>query len=552
MTVWQFLVDVLILLGAALLMGTIAEQLRQSAILGYLLAGAIVGPNVLQWVDTAEHVHAIAELGVALLLLSIGLEFRFKQLVQLGPIALIGGTLQVLITMALVAGIASLLDQGLAASVILGAIVALSSTACVLRLLIDKQAIDSVYGRSSTGILLMQDLAVLPLTVIVAALSVGGSAADVAMNIGKTALFTVAMIGGFYVVFSLIVPRVLNMRLLTRNRELPILLAVVVAIGSASAAHEIGISPAIGAFIAGLMLAGSPFATQVRSDVSSLRTVLVTLFFASVGMFADPLFAVSNAHWLLLAVVIVVLGKTLITGGIARVLGVPFGGAMATGLCLAQIGEFSFVLATIASAEGGPLTDRVFNLVVATTIISLMLTPFFVNIAPRITDALTRVSAGAGRFSPEPEDADEPRTHRILLIGFGPAAQQVASAVMAKLSHRTITVLDINPRNVEVAKQFGLRSHVGDAQQTDVLEHAGIMRADALVITIPDANAARRIIEIARTLNPNLHILVRARYHVTRWELQMSGATVVVDEEEHVGNRLAEEAIGFLDPDQAK
>ncbi|MCG8618242.1 MAG: NAD-binding protein, partial [Desulfobacterales bacterium] len=316
--------------------------------------------------------------------------------------------------------------------------------------------------------------------------------------------------------------------------------------------HEIGISPAIGAFIAGLMLAGSPFATQVRSDVSSLRTVLVTLFFASVGMFADPLFAVNNAHWLLLAVVIVVLGKTLITGGIARVLGVPFGGAMATGLCLAQIGEFSFVLATIASAEGGPLTDRVFNLVVATTIISLMLTPFFVNIAPRITDALTRASAGAGKASPEPEDTDEPRTHRILLIGFGPAAQQVASAVMAKLSHRTITVLDINPRNVEVAKQFGLRSHVGDAQQTDVLEHAGIMRADALVITIPDANAARRIIEIARTLNPNLHILVRARYHVTRWELQMSGATVVVDEEEHVGNRLAEEAIGFLDPDQAK
>ena len=549
MTVWHFLVEILILLAAALLMGTLAEQLRQSAVLGYLLAGALVGPNIMGWVETAENVEAIAELGVALLLLSIGLEFRFEQLLRMGPIALIGGTLQVTLTTAFVAVIALLLGLGATAAVILGAIVALSSTACVLRLLIDRQQIDSVFGRSAMGILLLQDLAVLPLTVIVAALSAGGDAAQIAIAVGKTGLFTVAMIGGFYVVFNLIVPRVLNMRMLTRNRELPILLAVVVAIGSASAAHEIGISPAIGAFIAGLMLAGSPFATQVRSDVSSLRTVLVTLFFASVGMYADPVFIMNNAHWLAVVVAIVVLGKTLITGGIARGLGVPVGGALATGLCLAQIGEFSFVLAKIASAEGGPIEPFVFNLIVAATIVTLMLTPFFVRAAPTITDVLTRKTDRGTSGPREEEDLSSEDINHVLLVGFGPAAQQVASAIMSKLDNRSLEVLDLNPRNVAIAEQFGLKCHVGDASQADVLEHAGVHRLDALVITIPDANAARRIIELARALNPNLHILVRARYHVTRWELAMAGATIVIDEEEQVGNKLAEEAIAFLKPE---
>jgi CPA2 family monovalent cation:H+ antiporter-2 len=557
---WHLLTDVLILLAAALVFGTIAERLRQSAIVGYLLAGAVVGPGLLGFVGThgqAEStagVNVIAELGVSLLLFTIGLEFSLTRLRKLGPLGLGGGTLQVVVTTVLVLPIAMLSGLGFPAAAAIALMVALSSTASVLRLLQDTATGETPHGRGATGFLLLQDVAVLPITLLVGALATGGGITQVALQLGKALLFAGGLVVIFFVLFSGIAPRLLKLKEWARNREFPILLAIVAALGSAWAAHEVGISPAIGAFLAGLLLAESPFAVQVRADVASLKTALVTLFFASIGMLADPAWALANWHLVVGATVAVLVGKSAVVFGVLslpiRGIRQPAGVAAAAGLCLAQVGEFSFVLAKMG-VQGGLLDADVFRLIVSVSILTLLVTPYLVKLAPAVAVRLNRTfpprntSASADPGTTDDPDTD-PAGERVILVGFGPAGQQVAAELSQNLPGRG-DVIDLNPRICGMAPDYGLAGHVGDARQADVLAHAGLARATVLIVTLPDPAAARQVIGVARANNPALTIVARSRYHVTRWELMLAGAEIVVDEEEHVGHRLAAEARRVLD-----
>ncbi len=547
---WYLLTDVLILLAAALLFGTIAEQLKQSAIVGYLIAGTIVGPGVLGLVGgqgdeaAGEGVNVIAELGVSLLLFTIGLEFSFNRLRRLGVAALGGGSLQLAITTLVVWPIVMLAGLDAVAAAAVALMVGLSSTACVLRLLQDSAASESPHGRTATGVLLLQDVGVLPITLLVTALAGGGSATGVLLNLGRALLFAAGLVIVFLVLFNVLAPRLLNLKRWARNREFPILLAIIMALGSAGAAHEVGISPAIGAFLAGVLLAESPFDVQVRSDVASLRTALVTLFFASIGMLADPAWALANWYLVLGVTVAVVVGKAAIIVGVLslpiRGLWQPAGVALAAGLCLAQVGEFSFVLAKIASGEGLIDTDT-FRLIVSVTIASLLVTPYLVQFAPRAARWANRVAPATGVFERNTDEVEPDDRDRIVLVGFGPAGQQVAADLSTTFRNRG-DVVDLNPRIAELAPEYGFVGHVGDATQDGVLEHANLGRAAALIVTVPDPSAARQVIALARASNPSIQIIARSRYHVTRWELMLAGAETVVDEEEHVGRRLAFEA----------
>ncbi|MEL7239342.1 MAG: cation:proton antiporter [Planctomycetota bacterium] len=236
---WYLLLDVLILLAAALVLGTVAERLKQSAIVGYLIAGALVGPGGFGFVGehgneaASQGVNVIAELGVALLLFTIGLEFSFNRLKKLGPLGLGGGTLQLSLTAAVTLPICLLFGLALPSSIAIAAMIGLSSTACVLRLLQDKAALETPHGRIATGFLLLQDVAVLPLTLLVTALADGGDAAGIALSLGKAMLFSALLTGAFLLLFNVIAPRLLNLKQWARYREFPILLAVVLALGSA-------------------------------------------------------------------------------------------------------------------------------------------------------------------------------------------------------------------------------------------------------------------------------------------------------------------------------
>ena len=555
---WHLLTDVLILLAAALLFGTVAERLKQSAIVGYLLAGAIVGPGLFGFVGTHgeeganEGVSLIAELGVSLLLFTIGLEFSFTRLRKLGPLGLGGGTLQVVVTALLVLPAAMLVGLEFDAAMAIGLMVALSSTACVLRLLQDTATGETPHGRAATGFLLLQDVAVLPVTLLVGALATGGGVGQISLQLGKALLFSAILVAVFLVLFSVIAPRLLNLKEWSRNREFPILLAIVMALGSAWAAHGAGVSPAIGAFLAGVLLAESPFNVQVRADIASLRTALVTLFFASIGMLADPAWAIANWHLVVGATLAVLVGKAAVVFGVLslpiRGIKQPAGVAAAAGLCLAQVGEFSFVLAKMGQ-DGGLFGGDVFRLIVSVSILTLFVTPYLVKLAPPLSVRLNRLfpqrdTSTASEDAPDTEETGE-INGRLLLVGFGPAGQQVAAEIGQKFTGRG-DVVDLNPRICRLAPDYGLRGHVGDAAQAEVLEHAGLLRATVLIVTLPVPEAARQVIGVARSLNPSLTIIARSRYHVTRWELMLAGAEVVVDEEEHVGRQLALEAMQML------
>ena len=541
---WTALLDVLILLLAAMLLGALCERLKQSAILGYLLAGTLLGPNALNWMPSHKAVTTIAELGVALLLFTIGLEFSWRRLRRIGSIALGGGTVQVLLTGGLTAGVCLALGLGGRPALAVGAMIALSSTACVLRLLVNRAEIDGVPGRNALGILLLQDIAVVPLVLLVTALGGEGSASAVQIGweLARAGGVALLLVAGLFVVLNHVVPPLLGTHAAARNRDLPIMLAIVTALGAAWASHKLGLSPALGAFVAGLLLAESPFATQIRADVASLRTLFLTLFFSSIGMLSNPEWVLE--HWATVAAVVaaIVGGKAIVVSGVARLFRSAPGHAVATGLCLAQVGEFSFVLAEVAR-HGGLIDGDLFDLLIASTIGTLFVTPYLVAAAPHLAAAVSKLSGRPPHVLHATSDdaALTPEAElkgHIVIVGFGPAGQQIAEALMPQ--HKSLlVVVELNSKSANIARTYGLRTYIGDATRAEVLEHLHLGAAQAVAVTLPDPATARQVIRQIRALAPQTPIVARARYHVYRWDLRFAGAQVVIDEEEQVGLHMA-------------
>jgi CPA2 family monovalent cation:H+ antiporter-2 len=536
---WHLLMEIVLILTLAFVLGAIAQKLKQSAIIGYLIAGAVVGPLLFN----AEAIRQVAELGVALLLFSIGLEFSFSRLRQLGSIALIGGTLQVSVTLVIFA-MFLIPVINLPTAIALGAMAALSSTAVVLRVLMDRAAIDSVYGRNALGILLLQDIAVVPLVLLVSILTRGGSFEEIALHLGKTLGGALLLVIVFYLLFYHLVPRILMAQGLFANRELVVLLAIIIALGSIWVAHSLGLPPALGAFLAGMLLAESPFATQIRSDIVSLRTLFVTLFFTSVGMLADPIWLVQHLHWVIFGLLLVFAVKTLIVYIIARFFNNPPIQALSTGFTLAQIGEFSFVLAA-AAYEGALISPDQFALVLSITILSLLFAPYMVVYAEKwAVFTLTRLFRAKALQPPQTLKHPSSEQMHVLIIGFGPAGQQVAQALKSQNVHSH--VIELNPHTAAQARQMDLHVHIGDATNSDMLNHLGIQPLCAAVITLPDPKTCRDVIANIRMELPGIPILTRSRYHRYMMDLKNRGATIVVDEESVVGQTLANDLIDLI------
>lgn len=296
MELWIILGNIVVLLGASLLMGGLFSRFGQSPMVGYLLAGMMLGgPGSIHAVSSEHEIEAIAELGVALLLFSLGLEFSLDRLKKVGAKPLLGGAAQVVLTVLLASAVA--LPFGLAASeaVAIGAMVALSSTVVVLRILMERGEMEMPHGRSSLGVLLTQDMAVVPLALLMTFLGGEGAAADIAWGIGKLLLMAGGLVVGL-ILLNKVAVLALDTLSLYRNRELTMVFAVVAGLGAAWASHYVGISPALGAFVAGMLLGSSAFATQIRADVSPLRVVLLTLFFGAAGMVANPIWILGNWH----------------------------------------------------------------------------------------------------------------------------------------------------------------------------------------------------------------------------------------------------------------
>jgi CPA2 family monovalent cation:H+ antiporter-2 len=524
------LIASLILLGGALVLGALAERLRQTAVLGYLLAGTLVGPGVLGWVRAEAGVSVLAELGAATLLFSIGTEFSLTRLRSLGLRTFVLGVLQVVATLAAVMTIARMAGLDGRAAFATGAVVSLSSTAVVMRLLIEGRALDSVHGRMSMGVLLTQDLAVVPLVMVVTLLAGDATPAHAAAELARTTGWAALLVVAFVILVKWVAPLFLAGRGMARNRELVAVFATVWALGSALGAASVGLSPALGAFVAGVLLGSSHFATQVRAELAPLRTILITLFFAAVGLAGDPLWAWEHADRALVVIVGMVLVKAAVAAAAARALGVAPATALAAGLCLAQIGEFSFVIAQVARA-GSIIGEELHRLLVTATIGTLALSPFLVSLAQRV--ARSRVGAV---LSGGP--AGDASARGVVLIGFGKAGHR-AFEELPRTRRQDVTVIELNPALADVARASGAMVHVGDAGRVDVLEHAGVRSARVVAITTADVDAANHVVSLVRSIAPDAFVVVRARYRTVAADLRRAGAHLVVDEEALVGDRLA-------------
>jgi CPA2 family monovalent cation:H+ antiporter-2 len=542
MELWTALLDILILLAAAVVLGGLCERFRQSPILGYLLSGTLLGPNAFDLLPSHTAVGSIAELGVALLLFSIGLEFSWRRLRAVGKVGGLGGTLQVLGTGALTTLVCLLAGLDVRGALAIGAVVPLSSTAAVIRLLAARAEVDAVHGRNAIGVLLLQDVAVVPLVLLVAMLGGEGSALSIGWSLIRSLGLAALLFASFHVVLNRLVPLVLGTGVAARNRDMPILLAIVTALGAAWVSHWLGFSPVLGAFLAGVLLGGSRFATQIRADIVPLQTLFVTLFFSSIGMLSNPAWVAANWSLLLLVVTAVVVCKTAIGAASVRAAGSPLPQAVATGMVLAQLGEFSLVLAGVA-IEVRVLAEQQFELIVATLMITLFLTPYLARLAPRVATLVGGLAAGRVPDAGVEEDGSEVLRGHLLIIGFGPAGQRIAELLMGD-PDLPILVVELNQSTAGHAEAYGLPVQLGDATREEVLEHASVRTARAVAVTLPDPSAAQQVVQQVRSLAPDTIIVVRSRYHVHRWQLDVAGAHIVVDEENEVGARIASEIRG--------
>ena len=538
MDIWYFVMELVMLLGGAFLLGAMAQRLGQSPILGYLLAGTIIGPLLFNTATVSQ----ASELGVALLLFAIGLEFSFKQLMKMGRMAFGGGTLQVVLTM-LVVTLVMFSIVGLPRALTLGAILALSSTTVVLRMLVDRMEMDSVKGRACLAILLLQDIAIVPLVMMVSFFTPAAAEMNMALHILKVILSVAGLAGVFYLLLYHLAPILLSEAKLFANRELTVLLSIAVGLGAAWTAHTLHISPALGAFVAGMLLGESPFATQIRADIGSMRIIMVTLFFASVGIQAKPMWFVTHLPWIVLVSLVVLMLKTGIIYGVARLFRLDNRQALATGITLSQVGEFSFVLAATA-ASGGVLATNTVDLLVSVIIVLMLVTPYLISHADTLAERILALISHRKPLAADASPSLPSSTSRVLMIGLGPAGRQV---VQMLLTHQLEPVLlDVNPKSREYAREQGLRLHLGDAAHEEVLMHAGLTEVCMAVVTVPDPHTAARIVAMIRRLRPQITIAVRCRYNRHMESLHKAGADIVVDEEITMGEMLSRRIVEHL------
>ncbi len=527
----------------AVLLGGALTTVRFPPVLAYLLTGAILGPRALGLVDWDEGVHLLAEGGVALLLFAVGLKLPLRRLAQTWRPMMAAGGVQIVLTTLLGLAVAVSWGWGLAAAVTVGFILALSSTAVVLELLEERSESSTLLGQLLVGVLVLQDLAVVPMMLLIGAMAgPGTSAIGITLTLGKA----LGMVVFVLALGRWLIPRLLHQAARTRRRELFLLavlaIAGVVAVGTASA----GLSLALGAFLAGIALAESDYVQQILGDLGPLRAAVSCLFFVAMGMLFDPSLVIENP-WLTLALVGGVLAIKLITGTAGLLAaGLPLGNAAHGGLTMAQVGEFSFVLATVA-AGAGVIDARELGLFTVASVITMVLTPLSVQLMPRSRSTWKVWRRVERRACLEgcPEDDEPVSADRVLVAGFGHGGRILVEA----LEDRGVqtTIIETNPDTVVHERARGRTVVFGDATDPEVLKHAGLMNARAMVVVISDHEAAHRTAATASGLRPELPVVLRTRWARDNKADAIAGPVLVVSEEAVGAEEVTRQAIGLLE-----
>jgi K+:H+ antiporter len=523
--------DLLVIFALSVAVVFVFQKLRQPVIVGFLATGVIFGPHGVGLIRRSDEVEILAEIGVILLLFTVGIEFSFTRLARMRREMLVGGSLQVFGT-ALLAFLASLpFRLHWTESLVLGFLIAFSSTAIVLRVFAERGELMSPSAKLTLGILIFQDLCVVPVMLLIPLLADWGHTTSLKLLqvLGVSLLTVVAMVIGA----KFAIPPFLRLVVGTRSREVFLIAVILVVLGTAFASSVAGLSLALGAFIAGLVVSESEYGLQVLSDILPFRDSLNCLFFVSIGMLMDLRFFLSNAAALSIFLLLLLGVKFLIVTPVAGFLGYPLRVATQAGVALAQTGEFSFVLALVAR-DHSLLSEGVYQTFLAGSVLSMLLSPFLIRVSAFGGERLERIP-DLRRFFPGRVSADleaqiySAEARPVLIVGFGLNGRNLARVL--KQMEVPYRILELNADSVKRAAREGEPIVYGDSTSREVLKKIGIRSARAMVVAISDAAATQRTVQLSRTLNPGLPILVRTKYVLEIDELYRLGADEVIPEE---------------------
>jgi CPA2 family monovalent cation:H+ antiporter-2 len=530
-------------LTAAVVLGLLTQRLGLSPIVGYLLAGIVVGPFTPGFVAHARLAAELAEVGVVLLLFGVGLRLRASELLEVRAVALPGALVQISLSGALTVVVGRALGLPFAAGLVLGLAVSVASTVVVLRVLGDAGALHGPAAHVAIGWLVVEDLFTVLALVILPVLASGGGgglrgvAASTALALGKVA----ALVALALVVGRRAVPALLRHVAATRSRELFTLAVLVTALGIAVGSSELfGVSMGLGAFIAGLIVGQTELGSRAASDALPMRDAFAVLFFVSVGMLFDPREVARDPRLPLALLAVIVLAKPLVAYAVARALRAPPRVAAVVAVALAQIGEFSFIVAGLGERLG-LLPTRAVQALVAASLVSIALSPLYLR---AVVFALRR-RAGRGRAfePPAPRPARGPGAQGPIVVGYGPVGRTVVR--LLREYGLEPTVVELDPGTVRALRASGIRAVCGDATRGDILEDAGVREAASLVFTGSGSPPAD-VVHAAKSLNPALHVLVRSTFVSETPLARERGADVVVSAEAEVAAALAERLLAEL------
>ncbi len=526
----------LLVLTLAVVVVALLHRYRIPSIAGFIVVGVLAGPHGLSLVPNSGDIQEMADLGVILLLFSIGLEFSLSRLRRTWKLLLEAGIPYVL----LIAGAGSVavraLGLGWPAAIFAGFWISLSSTAIVLKALSDRKEVDAPHGRLSLSVLLFQDLCVVPMMLVLPVLA--GVKPAMASGVARVLLESGAILLGVIFISRYIVPQFLAWVARTRNRELFLLLVLLLCIGTAATAGRLGLSAALGAFLGGLLLSKSDYGMQALADILPFRDIFNSIFFMSIGMMLNVDILFTDTGKVALVTIAILAGKILIGTGLAYLLGFPPRPALLSGIALAQVGEFAFVLAQ-AGQKLDLMPAAAFQPFLAASVVTMAVTPVMIAFAPRMALRVERVAGRSPaawirrRSRVEAGGAADAGIERlrdhVVIVGYGLNGRNLARLLKGeKLAY---LILDLNARAVAKAREAGEPILFGDVTSEYVVRHLGLQSARSVVISISDPQAERRAVQLIRGIAPKVHIIVRTRYVSEVDPLHRLGADEVVPEE---------------------
>lgn len=516
--------DIVIIFALSVIVLLLFHKIKIPAILGFFLTGIVAGPHGLSLISEVQQVEILAEIGIIFLLFTIALEFSLEKFSQIKRQALIGGSLQLLFTFVIIFLISWSLGLGVNTSIFIGFLISFSSTAIVLRLLQDRNEIDTPHGRTSLGILIFQDVAVVPiilLTPIIAGNSISSpSLLILLLECAGILIFTI-------ISAKWLVPALLYHVARLKNRELFLLTTILICFGITWLTTLVGLSPALGAFLAGLIISNTKYAHQALGNVISFHDIFMSFFFVSIGMLLNVNFFFQNITLILILTLGVLVIKSVTAGLATRFLGFPIRIMVIVGLILSQVGEFSFILSKVG-IQYGLITLTIFQLFLSVSLLTMTLTPFLMGMSHRTSELLHKLPL-VNQLDPQvgPLKTEFKLEDHLIIIGYGINGKNVSMAALN--SSIPYVVIEINPEMVTDKEE----EHFiyGDATQEYVLRKAEIQKARIMVVAISDPSNTRRITELGKRIHPDLYIIVRTRYIDEIKILKNLGANEVIPEE---------------------